>query len=50
MACPRNAMKCDCIRAWSYFWNSMVPVLAQTALYLVLLGSAAVFDLYRKNL
>ena len=31
-------------------WNSMVPVLAQTALYLVLLGSAAVFDLYRKNL
>ena len=31
-------------------WEALGPVLAQTAIYLVLLTVAALFDLYRKNL
>ena len=31
-------------------WSALVPLLAQTAIYLVLLTGAALFDLYRRNL
>ena len=31
-------------------WQALLPVLGQTAVYLVLLAGAALFDLYRKNL
>ena len=31
-------------------WNMLAPLLAQTAIYLMLLTGAALFDLYRRNL